>query len=100
MSMRSRLCALAGVLAAAGAGAAKPPELPVGPLVEGVEPTPLAREFYQPDVRGPEFGTRPALPGWDGRGAEASPLVDFITGVRAAVLNRLTIPLGMVPVKE
>ena len=98
MSMRIALLGLGGVLAAAGATEAKPPGLPVGPLAEGVEPTPVAREYYEPGVRRPDVWAGP-VPGWAGRGDEATPLADLIVGVRDAVLNRLTVPLGVVPVK-
>jgi hypothetical protein len=88
------------MLAAAGALAAKPPGLPVGPLVEGVEPTPLARDFYEAVGPRPSFGAGVVPPGWSGPGEDATPLADLILGVRDAVLNRLTVPLGTVPLRE
>ena len=90
MFLRSGVLGLGGVLAAAGA--AKPPELPAGPPVEGREPTPIAREFHQPDARPPEA----VLTWW----TEPAPLEELFSGARAAVLNRLTVPLGRAPVGE
>jgi hypothetical protein len=97
MPMRTGLMGLAGVLVAAGAAAARPPGLP--PHVEGREPTPIAREFHEPDAVVPAGGTVPALPRltWT---PDVTPLAGLITGVYDVMLNRLTVPLGAVPVPE
>ena len=92
MFLRTGVLGLAGVLVGAGAAAAKPPGLPAGPPVEGREPTPIAREFHQPDARPAES----LLTWW----AEPAPLEEFFSGLRSAVLNRLTVPLGRAPVGE
>ena len=48
--MRKCLLGLTGLLVAAGVAVAdKPAGGTIDPHVEGREPTPLAREFYQPD---------------------------------------------------
>src|SRR5262249_59630164 len=50
MPMRNGLLGLAGVLALAAAASAAPPGPPVDPHVDGREPDPIVREFYQPEV--------------------------------------------------
>ncbi|MDB5313839.1 MAG: hypothetical protein JWO38_8041 [Gemmataceae bacterium] len=97
MSMRSGLLGLAGVLAVTGATAAKPPDLPAEPLVEGREPTPVVREYYEADVPRPAVGVVPTLPP---RSGSPRPVADFLSGFRDTMLNRLTIPLGPAPVRE
>jgi hypothetical protein len=87
MSPRKALFGLMGVIGLSGSAAAEPP---VNPLVEGCEPNPVAREFYQPEtpiggyVAGPDASERPNAGAW---------LV--LTAVLWDVLlDRLTVPLG------
>jgi hypothetical protein len=90
MSLRSGLLGLAGVLAAAGAAAAKPPDLPIDPHSEGREPDPVVREFYQPDPPArphTSYYVPPARPPAEGVSVEE--VVELVSGW-------LTIPLGLV----
>jgi hypothetical protein len=97
MSMRSGLFGLAGVLVVTGTAAAKPPDLPAEPLVEGREPTPVAREYYEADLSRPAAGGAQFLPP---QTMPVWPVADFFSEVYDTVLNRLTIPLGTAPVRE
>lgn len=77
--MRKSLLGLAGVFVAAGvAVAGKPSSVPAHPHVEGREPTPIAREFHQPDAPPPaknSGGERQQRPSEDQvrRGSEVLP---------------------------
>jgi hypothetical protein len=96
MSKRIGLLGAAGVLAAAGLAAAqKPPGLPVNPHVECREPTPAARELHLPESPAPG---QPHVAGY--RPVPASPLAVLLADVHELLLNRLTIPLGTVPVRD
>jgi hypothetical protein len=131
MSMRNGLLGLAAMLAVTTAAAAAPPGPPVDPLVDGREPDPVAREFYQPEVvvagfRGvPVFPSRSvpelveklaadvatptrgvghaigtSLPMAPVASEITTPLADFATGFRDAVLNGMTVPLGTVRIED
>ena len=103
MLLRSRLFGIVGVVTIAGAGVAQPPGGANPPLVDGREPTPIAREFYTNDNPTTAFGTI-TLPVARAPGQSApksvAPLAEFVAGVWNEMLNRLTIPLGAVPVRE
>jgi hypothetical protein len=96
MSMRNGLL-LAGLLAVAGTAAAKPPELPAEPLVQGREASPIAREFFQPEPRPGVVGSLRSLTPND---REPMPLGKLVRGMQGAATGRLTIPLGPIPAKE
>lgn len=90
MTMRRGWAGLLGVVVAAGVAVAdKPAGLPIDPLVEGREPTPLAREFHEPDrpPLPPESVAAPAAP---------KPLAELID----VLLSLFTFPLGLVPVEK
>lgn len=102
MSMRNGLLGLAGLLTATGAIAAKPPELPADPRVQGWEPTPIAREFHEaeqgPAVRGslrmvPMRSVSPRPAAGTGMGKVMSEMGD-------AGLSRITVLLGPIPVEK
>jgi hypothetical protein len=98
MDTRNSLLGLAGVVALTATAAGKPPDLPAEPHVEGREASPVAREFYEP-IAPPTRGLLPThpLPKW---ATDPAPLADLVAGIRDTVLNRLTVPLGMVPVRD
>lgn len=100
MLRRNAFFGLAALLAVATAATAKPPDVPTPSQVEGREPTPLAREFYEVDVPTPLPESFSILPYGSKWPVDPTPLTDFVTGVRDVVLNRLTVPLGAVPVRE
>jgi hypothetical protein len=90
MAMRRGWVGLAGVVVAAGVALAdKPAGLPIDPLVEGREPTPLAREFHEPDrpPQPPEAVSGPAAP---------RPIGELVE----VILSLVTFQLGTVPVGE
>jgi hypothetical protein len=94
--MRNRLLSLAAVLAAAGAAAANPPGVADRPRTDGREPTPVARDYYEPQAVVIGFGSVPMMPA-----KKASPtLGDFATEIHDAVMNFMTVPLGTVPVEN
>lgn len=130
MATRNRLLGLAGLVAAAGVAAASPPGGADRPQVDGREPTPIARDYYEPEVVAQGFGFVPSFPlkslpraaedgGTTGTvlgyavghtfganvppmmtGDGALPLSDFASGFRDAVLNHMTVPLGTVPIVD
>jgi len=92
---------LLSVVTCAGTAAAKSPGVPAGPVVEGREPSPVAREYYAAEASVPlglvPFAPVPAAdPKWP---LDTASLAEFVTGFRAAVLNRFTIPLGAAPTR-
>lgn len=96
MFTRNGLLGLVGVLAVAGGVVAKPPGAPLPPHAEGREATPVAREFYAAEPAVQLFSAIPTLPSSGGPRlpVDAAALADFVTGFRAVVLNRFTMPLG------
>jgi hypothetical protein len=90
MSLRKGLLAMFAGIAVAGAASAEPP---VNPLVEGREPDPVVRQFH--DTERTTFGYSGA--------AQAPPAAEFATGwllstlLHDMLLDRLTMPLGTVP---
>ena len=99
MSVRFGLLSLFGALTMTGAGAAKPPDLPAPPYVEGREPPLFTREFHMADTPPTGFGTvvEPTTRLADPVAADPSFFEGFVNGVVGVVLNRLTIPLGAAP---
>jgi hypothetical protein len=85
MTARDGLLGL--VLAAAGAGVAGA----APPMAEGREPDPVAREFYAAEpaafgyAAGPAPAAKPAVGSW-------------VVAVWGVLLDRMTVPLGTVPV--
>lgn len=103
MRVRNHLLGLAGLLAAAGVAAANPPGDAVRPQVDGREPTPIARDYYEPEAAVAGFSAVASFPMKSlPRNAEdgAIPLGDFASGFRNAVLNYMTVPLGTVPIGD
>jgi hypothetical protein len=102
MSVRNGLLGLAGLLAAVAVATAKPPELPGDPLPQGREPTPVARELFEPDVPAPSLGAlravpvRPLLP----TGGCAAVMGDVVAELQESAFDRVTFPLGTVPVRR
>jgi hypothetical protein len=99
MARRTGQLWLTAVVATVGLGADKPPGLPADPRVEGREPDPVAREFHRPESAAPRYGTGPVVPP---RATPARPgLVEAIVGgMWETALDRLTMPLGTVPVGD
>ena len=91
MSIRNGLLGLAGLLAAAGAADAKPPDLPLGPPVQWREPDPVAREFHEPAGGTNDRGTLGS------RSTEAS-LARAGSAIAGAGTTRLPVTLGAVQV--
>lgn len=102
MSIRNGLLGLVGLLAATAAAAAKPPELPGEPLVQGREPTPVARDLYEPDAQPLALGAlravpvRPLLPVV----GCAAVMGEVVAEMQESAFDRITVPLGAVPVKR
>jgi hypothetical protein len=119
MGTRNGLLGLAGVFVLAGVAAARPTD----PHVDGREPDPVAREFHAPQVvvaglqAVPVLGSRStesvaerslqfsrvigtSLPNSTPPVSNPLPLADYATGFRNAVMTRLTIPLGTVPIED
>jgi hypothetical protein len=103
MVLRKGMLSLVGGITLTGAAVAKPPGEPTPPLVDGREPTPIAREFHTTDHPPAAFGTI-TLPTSRAPGkatpSGALPLAELVTGVWSEMFNRLTMPLGTVPVRE
>ena len=130
MPMRNHLLGLAGLLAAAGIAAANPPGGADRPQIDGREPTPVARDHYEPEAVALGLGSVSAFPmkslprrgeeGGTATGAlvgsniahrlgthipqmpaeSAIPLGDFASGFRNSVLNHMTVPLGTVAIED
>ncbi len=60
--MSKKFWSLAGVLALAGSSTAQPPGEVERPRVDGREPTPIARDYYEPEAVAHGFGSVPAFP--------------------------------------
>ena len=93
MSLRKWLPGLVGVLAVAGVAPAEPP---VNPLVEGREPDPVTREFYQSDKPPGGYVSTPSVLEQPNSGA----WVVIAAGVWDLLLDRLTFPLGTAEMKN
>jgi hypothetical protein len=92
MTVRNGLLGLGAFVVMAGAGAADSPR---GPLVEGREPNPVARQFYEPEPRTFGYGGGPVARE-EGPGLPA-PGVGPVGMPWDLMLNEFTVPLGTVP---
>ena len=97
MKTRTGLLGVAACLVLAGWAAGKPPGLPLNPHDQGKEPPPVARDFYQADEPMPPLASsrrgpagRPPGPGLDVR-----EVAWFAAAAHDAVMNHLTMPLGL-----
>ena len=89
------------ILTAVTTATAKPPELPVDPHVQGRELSPIAREFYEPDVPPVSLEALRAVPVRpQPRPVEGMSLADVVSEMQEAAFDRITFPLGAVPVSE
>lgn len=90
MAMRNKLLGLAAALAGAGVAVAEPP---VNPFVEGREPNPVVREFYESEPPTFGYGAGPVSPWADDARMPAAGWWAF--GACQALADQMTMPLGM-----
>ena len=85
---------LFGLFVGVGAASAKPPGPPMNPAVDGHEPTPMSRDFHDPEAKRTSFFGPTALP--PPAAPERLPTADWYDRLRAVLDGHLTIPLGKV----
>jgi hypothetical protein len=95
--IRRMMMGVVAVVIACGAAAGKPPGLPIDPLSEGRELDPVTRDFHLPAPPAAGPIAQEAVAGTPAESGAYLTIWSIFAGLHDALLNRLTVPLGTVP---
>jgi hypothetical protein len=95
MLLRNGLLGLMALVAVAGLAVATPAP-PIDPNIEGREPNPVIREFYETEKPVPEYGAGPVIPARSNfdREEELAGWGAIVAEAWEIFLDRFTTPLG------